>query len=178
MTQISHPALPVTADQLGDALLRHHHELSRTSAAAVGLVVWHGTWIERLARVISDEDAAGVWPGLRACVTLTNGDDGALDAYLHVAALHAFVERGDMAYSRTERALVALAASLAQGVPVDLQEAVTGLGPVNAAAVMYAVATAAGHEDMYGTLVEDAQASFRDALPDWLAQETGPDTTA
>ena len=46
---------------------------------------------------------------------------------------------------RPERRLLQLAASLSEGIPVDLQDAVTGLDQANLARVIRAISHASGH---------------------------------
>ncbi|MFJ2774632.1 hypothetical protein [Streptomyces sp. NPDC087300] len=162
---------PVNAAELANALTAAMPALSNTAAAATGLILWHETWINRIAAVTSPRGTLDpdTWPGLADCVFLERDGDGTLHADLNVTSLHEFLQRGDAAYSSTERALVAIASSLYSGQPVDLRAHLPGLGAVNTAAVMHAIAVATGHGEDHASLVEDAEERVRAARPDWLA---------
>jgi hypothetical protein len=55
------------------------------------------------------------------------------------------LDTGHLPCSGAERRLLRLAASLGEGIPVDLQDAVTGLDHANLARVISAIRHAAGH---------------------------------
>ncbi len=61
------------------------------------------------------------------------------------AGVAAALQTGRLACSHGERQVLLLAASLAEGVPVDLRDALTGLDDTTAALVATVVAHAAGH---------------------------------
>jgi hypothetical protein len=64
----------------------------------------------------------------------------------------------DAGHSDGERRVLAVAASIGAGVPVDLREALTGLDTANVGLVVTAVARAGGHR---GGVVAPAQAVAR-----------------
>ncbi len=57
------------------------------------------------------------------------------------------LDAGHLPCSGAERRLLRLAASLGEGIPVDLQDALTGLDTANIISVIAAVRRAAGHAD-------------------------------
>jgi hypothetical protein len=73
-------------------------------------------------------------------------------------AASAALGRGKLACSDGERRVLAVAASIGAGVPVDLREALTGLDTANVGLVVTAVARAGGHR---GGVVAPAQAVAR-----------------
>ncbi len=66
-------------------------------------------------------------------------------AFVDWSAAVAAWECGKLACSSSERRVLRLAASLAEGVPVDLGEAVCGLDAANAGLLARALLHAAGH---------------------------------
>ena len=100
--------------------------------AAVGLLVGHGSWLLRDDFVgdfvecfegVADQEMAVVdW----------RGAVGALD-------------RGALPCSSSEEQILRLVASFAEGVPVDLRDAVCGLDATNAGLAARALLHAAGH---------------------------------
>lgn len=115
------------------AALRVHAQGLSGCEAAVDLLTRHASWLRRtdfLHRFVhtvpnptADTPMAGIdWPGA-------------------VAALN----QGQLPCSGSERRILRIAASLADGVPVDLQDALTGLDGHHAALVSQAVTHATGH---------------------------------
>jgi hypothetical protein len=66
-------------------------------------------------------------------------------AAVDFAAAAGALEAGGLACSGSEAGVLRIAVSLADGVPVDLRDAVTGLDEVNAVLAARAVCHAAGH---------------------------------
>jgi hypothetical protein len=95
--------------------------------AAVELLIGHRVWLRRA--------------DFRRCAVGVS-DDG---VWLDLTAAAAALEAGGLACASSDRQVLLLAASLAEGVPIDLCDAVTGLDASNAALVVAAVAQAAGH---------------------------------
>jgi hypothetical protein len=120
--------------QLGDALracARGIHPLE----AGTGLLIDCGSWLHR-------DDFAS-----RFITTGTSISDGttllSTDWEAAVAALHA----GELPASGGERRMLLLAASIAGGTPVSLNDALPGIDRRNASLVVSAVAHAAGLVD-------------------------------
>jgi hypothetical protein len=119
------------ADRLHQQL--HAQVAGLTSpAAAVDLLIAHRTWLRRndfLDRFTFT--ATGFNPE-----ELRTGIDwaAAIDALHH-----------NLACSGGEARLLRIAASLAQGIPVDLRDAITGLDHTNTALVAQAITQAARH---------------------------------
>jgi hypothetical protein len=100
--------------------------------AAVELLIGHGSWLLRDDFVggfveffggVDDQEMAVVdWPG----------------------AIRA-LDGGDLPCSSSEEQMLRLAASITEGVPVDLRDAVCGLDATNAALAARALLHAAGH---------------------------------
>jgi len=101
--------------------------------AAVELLIGNRWWLSR-----GDFLAIAVEPGRE----IFGGQE--LAAVDFVAAASA-LEAGMLPCSGGEGRVLRIAASLAEGVPVDLREAVTGLDEVNAVLAARAVCHAAGH---------------------------------
>jgi hypothetical protein len=119
-----------TTDRLHQQLRAHVAGLT-SPVAAVELLIAHRTWLHRddfLDRFTftTSFNAAGTHTGI----------DWA-------AAINAL--GNDLACSGGEARLLRIAASLAQGIPVDLRDAVTGLDHANATLVAQAITQAAGH---------------------------------
>jgi hypothetical protein len=106
--------------------------------AAVGLLIGHRRWLCRkdfLGECVQ-VGVAGV--DVFACVDWAGA----------VAALKA----GRLACSGSERRVLLLAASLAEGAPVDLSDVLTGLDEATAGLVVDVIAHAAGHRRCVLTL--------------------------
>lgn len=102
--------------------------------AAVELLIGHALWLHR-------EDF------LKVAVELDHGG-GSTMAALDWRAAVAALEAGRLPCSGSEGRVLRLAASIAEGVPVDLGDAVTGLDRRNAVLVATAVLHAAGHQGL------------------------------
>jgi hypothetical protein len=100
--------------------------------AAVGLLIGHGTWLAR-----ADFVAAAVTFG---CDGITGETVALVDFEAALAARRA----GALPCSSSEEQVLALAASIATGVPVALGDLVSGLDEDNAVRVAAAVLHAAG----------------------------------
>jgi hypothetical protein len=102
--------------------------------AAVGLLIEHEHWLRR-------EDFAHAAFGFQWCVFTGR----ALVSLDFVEAACA-VESGVLPCSSSERQMLLIAASIAEGVPVDLREALTGLDETNTIRAVCAVVHVAGHD--------------------------------
>jgi hypothetical protein len=100
--------------------------------AAVGLLIGHGTWLAR-----ADFVAAAVSSGRDG---ITGEPMAAVDFQAALAARRA----GALPCSSSEEQILALAASIATGIPVPLGDLVSGLDEDNAIRVAIAVLHAAG----------------------------------
>jgi hypothetical protein len=108
--------------------------------AAVRLLIGHLSWLLRGDFVVAF---------VKAGDGFTNGTPMAwVDWPGAVAAL----EAGRLPYSPGEGQVLRIAASLAEGVPVDLREAVSGLDAANIVLVAQAIVHAAGHRDCHVAL--------------------------
>jgi hypothetical protein len=74
--------------------------------------------------------------------------DGAVMAVLDCEVAVAALEAGRLPCSGGEARVLRLAASIAEGIPVDLREALTGLDEANSSRVAAAVLHAAGYRDL------------------------------
>jgi hypothetical protein len=101
--------------------------------AAVELLVGHRSWLVR-----RDFLDVAVEPGWEV---FSGQPMAAVDLEAAVTAL----EAGVLPCSSGEGQVLRIAASIAEGVPVDLREAVTGLDEANAVLAARAVCHAAGH---------------------------------
>ena len=100
--------------------------------AAVELLIGHGTWLTRADL---------------AAVALTSGRDGITGAVMVSVDFEAALaarRAGGLPCSASEEQILALAASIAAGVPVVLGDLVCGLDEDNAVRVAIAVLHAAG----------------------------------
>ena len=104
--------------------------------AAVELLIGHRSWLFR-----RDFLAIAVEPGREV---FSGREMAAVDFVAAAAAL----ETGVLPCSGGEGRMLRIAASIAEGVPVDLREAVTGLDENNAVLAVAAVLHAAGHRDL------------------------------
>ena len=94
--------------------------------AVVQLLIGHATWLRRKDFVDESWTPPTIWPG-RPCGV------GGLAAAVRV------LDAGELPCSGSERQLLRIAASLAEGVLVDLGDAVAGLAEVNVGVVGAAV---------------------------------------
>ena len=104
-----------------------------TYEAAVELLIGHRWWLVR-------ED-------FRAHVEFCRGFHGESMAAIDCQAVWAALEDGHLPCSSGERQVLRVAASIAEGVPIDLRDAVTSLDAVNAVLVARAVLAAGGHHE-------------------------------
>ena len=75
-------------------------------------------------------------------------DPTAAMAAIDWAAAIAALDAGEICCSGGEQRILRLAASIADGIPVSLSDAITGLDPRNARLVVQAVAQATGHASL------------------------------
>jgi hypothetical protein len=106
--------------------------------AAVGLLIGHRRWLCR-------EDFLG------ECVQVGAGEVDVFACVDWTAAVAA-LKVGRLGCSSSERRVLLLAASLAEGVPVDLSDVLTGLDETSAGLVVNVIAHAAGHRHYVRTL--------------------------
>jgi hypothetical protein len=112
--------------------LRAHVAGLTSPTAAIDLLIAHHTWLRR-------HDFLD-----RFTFTATNLDTDTTSTGLDWApAINAL--NHDLACSGGEARLLRIAASLAQGTPVDLRDAMTGLDHTNTTLVAKAITQAAGH---------------------------------
>ncbi len=124
---------PTTSYQLS-AALRAGADGLLCAEAAVELLVKQQSWLNRhdfVSAFIHRPDPTAQDPTDLACVDWL-GALGALNA-------------GRLPCSSGERQLFRIASSLAEGIPIDLRDAVTGLDTINTGLVARAVCHAAGH---------------------------------
>jgi hypothetical protein len=125
------PRLTTCIEDLVDALRAHAAGLS-CAVAAVELLVVHAVWLRRndfVDRFVgATEDLVG----------------GTVLAWVDWRVVAAALEEGGLPCSDTEAQVLRIAASLAEGIPVDLGEAVTGLDEVTIGLVAAAVVRANG----------------------------------
>jgi hypothetical protein len=100
--------------------------------AAVNLLIGHRYWLTR-------PDFAGEYIGTFPGIT----DGTAMAAVCWPEAIAA-LDRGQLAGSGSENRILRLAASLADGIPVDLQDALSSLDDTNLQHVVTAIRHAAG----------------------------------
>lgn len=100
--------------------------------AAIELLIGHGTWPAR-----ADFAEVALTPGL-------DGITGAVMASVDFEAALATRRAGGLPCSSSEEQILALAASIATGVPVAVGDLVSGLDEDNAVRVAIAVLHAAG----------------------------------
>ncbi len=118
---------------VGDALRANAAGLL-ASEAAVNLLIGHRYWLTR-----SDflDDFVDTFDGL------TDGTPVAAICWPEAVSA---LDRGQLPGSNSEHKILRLAASLANGVPVDLQNAVTGLDDTNLQHLITAIRHAAGRQ--------------------------------
>jgi hypothetical protein len=119
------------------AALRAHAAGLLCAQAAVELLIGHAVWLRRsgfVDRFVTVEaDPALVGETVLAWVDWHASADA--------------VEAGQLPCSAGEGQVLLIAASLAEGVPVALGDAVTGLDAVNSVLVARAVLAAGGHRE-------------------------------
>lgn len=103
--------------------------------AAVRLLIGQRRWLERA-------------DFLAACVVIDVAPGGAvMAAFIDWPALFEALSAGDLLCSGGERRVLLVALSLAEGVPVDLREALCGLGRQSLLLVAECVAHAGGERE-------------------------------
>jgi hypothetical protein len=102
-----------------------------TYQAAVELLIGHRWWLVR------DDFLSYVEP--------CRGFHGESMAAIDWRAVWVALEDGHLPCSREERQVLRVAASIAEGVPIDLRDVATCLDAVNGVLVVRAVLTAGGH---------------------------------
>lgn len=115
---------PTRIDRLSAALQANAKGLLCTEAA-VDLLIQQQSWLHRKDFVDSYIDT----------------DTPSIDWAAVIAALDA----GQLPCSSGEGRLLRIASSLAEGIPIDLHDAITGLDATNTALVAHAICHAAGH---------------------------------
>ena len=115
------------------AALRAHARGLLAAEAAAELLIGHRAWLDR-------GDFTGRFVRLDAG-TRPASATAAVDWPAAITALQA----GDLPCSGSEQRVLRLAASLAEGIPVDLRTALTGLDAANTELVAAAVRHATGH---------------------------------
>jgi hypothetical protein len=111
-----------------------------TCEAAVELLIGHRSWLVR-------DDFLGY-------VEFCCGFHGESMAAIDWRAAWSALENGHLPCSSGERQILRVAASLAEGVPIDLCDAVTSLDTINSILVACAVLTAGGHHEAVAVLAE------------------------
>jgi ADP-ribose pyrophosphatase YjhB (NUDIX family) len=119
---------PTPIDRLSAALQANAKGLLRTEAA-VDLLIQQRSWLHRRDFVSIHVEAD------------TTTDTADVDWAGAIAALDA----GRLPCSSGEGQLLRIASSLAEGIPIDLHDAITGLDATNTALVARAIYHAAGH---------------------------------
>jgi len=104
-----------------------------TCEAAVELVISHRTWLTRKDFLVHVESC--------------HGFQGEPMAAIDWQAAWTALEDGHLPCSSGERQVLRIAASIAEGVPVDLRDAVTGLDAVTAVVAASAMLVASGHRE-------------------------------
>ena len=102
-----------------------------TYEAAVELLIDHRWWLVR--------------DDFLVYVEICRGFHGESMAAIDWRAAYAAMEDGGLPCSSGERQVLRVAAGIAEGVPVDLRDAVTGLDEVGSVLVARAVLAAGGH---------------------------------
>jgi hypothetical protein len=117
-------------EQLVGSLKQYARE--GTEAGALGLLIEHDYWLRRIA-----------YHHPQFVMT----DDG-IPFRLDWVKLHEALHRGELHASSSEQAILRIAVSIqVYGATVNLGDVLPGLGRTNTAAVLRAIATAAGHPD-------------------------------
>jgi hypothetical protein len=119
---------PTSIDRLSAALQANAKGLLCTEAA-VGLLIHQQSWLHRRDFVNNHVETG----------TTTN------TASVNWVGAITALDAGRLQCSDGEGQLLRLAASLAEGTPIDLRAAITGLDATNTALVAHAICHAAGH---------------------------------
>ena len=123
----------MTAVGVPDALRAHAQGL-RCLQAAAELLIGHAVWLQR-------EDF------LRHFVhTIPGPAGGTPTALIDWPEVITGLDQGHLPCSGSERRMLRIAASLADGIPVDLRDVLTGLDARNTDLVRDAVTRATGHK--------------------------------
>ncbi len=119
--------------------------------AATELLIGHDDWLRRTDFI--DQ-----------CITVAESisEPGRMLALIDWGSVDRALDEGALVSSSSARAMLAIAASLAAGRPVDLRETVVGLDATNTALVATALVTAAQATDRVSVDLAPRQ------LPDWL----------
>jgi hypothetical protein len=123
------PRLTTRIEDLPTALRRHAKGMY-CAQAAVELLIGHRLWLERDDFVTRFVDSTVGVNGKMAWVEWERGLNAA--------------DTGRLVCSSSEAQVLAIAASIAEGVPVDLRDALSGLDDHNLSLVAEAVAHAGG----------------------------------
>jgi hypothetical protein len=118
--------------RLSSALRAHARGLFCIEAA-VELLIGHRSWLRR-------DDFTATF--IQTSPELTNG---AVMAHVDWLAAITALDAGQLPCSGGEGRLLRIAASVADGIPVDLRNALTGLDATNTALATRAITHAAGH---------------------------------
>ena len=111
-----------------------------TCEAAVELLIGHRWWLVR--------------DDFLVYVEFCRGFRGESMAAIDWRAVWTALEDGGLPCSSGERQVLRVAASIAEGVPIDLRDAVTSLDAVNSVLVARAVLAAGGHHGAAAALAE------------------------
>ena len=114
--------------------MRAHAAGLLCAVAAAELLIGHAVWLRR-------NDFVDMF--VRA---VDDSADGTVLAWVDWCAAVAALEAGRLPCSGSEGRILRIAASIAEGVPVDLGGSVTGLDGINTGLVARAVLIAAGHQ--------------------------------
>ncbi|MCA1679128.1 MAG: hypothetical protein LC777_09400, partial [Actinobacteria bacterium] len=101
--------------------------------AAVGLLIGHRRWLLR-------GDFVGEFTE-----SFESAESGSAMTFVDWPAAVAALDSGRLPCSSSEGQVLRLAASIAEGIPVDLRQAVCGLDATNAVLAARALLDAAGH---------------------------------
>lgn len=136
------PAGPMRAGpapiQQRSAALRADADGLRHAEAAVELLINQQSWLTRDDFVDSFIDAATASSQQPTSYPKT--------AYVNWAAAVTALDTGLLPCSSGEGQLLRIAASLAEGIPVDLRDALSGLDAISSALVAQAISHTAGHQ--------------------------------
>jgi len=130
--------LSTSAETLETAL-RAQAQGVYTAEAAIELLVTHRSWLRR-------HDFVRNYVAINTNDPTSKANDPPLASVDWPAALRA-LDTGYLPCSRSEAQLLQIAASLANGHPVDLRQALPGLDTTNTNLVAHAITHAAGHHN-------------------------------
>jgi ADP-ribose pyrophosphatase YjhB (NUDIX family) len=125
---------PTPIDQLS-AALRANAKGLLCDEAAVDLLIKQQTWLHRRDFV----------DGFIDTTTGHQSTQQPDSAFVDWAAALTALDAGDLPCSSGEGQLLRIAGSLAEGISIDLRDAITGLDPANTGLVARAICHAAGH---------------------------------